>query len=330
MSINTQSLAILKLMADGEFHSGEHLGESLGISRAAVWKILESLSDLGLKIERTRGKGYCVSGGVDFLDESSILSLLPFSVADAFSHISVLPEVASTNQFLLDQINSADGCANASICLAEMQTAGRGRRGRKWQSPFAQNIYLSLSWCFETGIAAMEGLSLAVGVAVVKAVQGIGIEGASLKWPNDILVGESKLGGVLIEIAGDVSGQCQAVVGIGLNVQMSESEMGSVEQPWTDLHGLSSRVPKRNDIVASLLAQLFPVVSTYESKGFSVYQEEWESLCHHIGRDVALSTPSQKIKGVMTGVDASGALRIRVGAEEQTYVGGEVSLRVSQ
>ncbi len=329
MSINTQSLALLKLMADGEFHSGEHLGESLGVSRAAVWKILESLSDLGLKIERTRGKGYCVSGGVDFLDESLIRGFLPSSVADAFSQVYVLPEVASTNQFLLDQISSVDGCANASICLAEMQTAGRGRRGRKWQSPFAQNIYLSLSWCFETGIAAMEGLSLAVGVTVVKAVQDLGIEGVSLKWPNDILVGESKLGGVLIEIAGDVSGQCQAIIGIGLNVQMSESVMDSVEQPWADLNGLSDRVPRRNKIVASLLEQLFPVVSVYESKGFSCYRAEWESLCHHIGQDVILSTPSQKIEGTMVGVDDSGALRISVEGEEQVYVGGEVSLRVS-
>ncbi len=330
MSINTQSLALLKLMADGGFHSGEHLGESLGISRAAVWKILESMSDLGLKIERTRGKGYCVSGGVDFLDESLICGFLPPAIADAFSQISVLPEVASTNQFLLDQINSVGGCANASVCLAEMQTAGRGRRGRVWQSPFAQNIYLSLSWCFETGIAAMEGLSLAVGVAVVKAIRGLGIEGASLKWPNDILVGEAKLGGVLIEIAGDVSGQCQAIIGIGLNVQMSESVMGAVEQPWADLNGLSARVPKRNEIAASLLAQLFPLVSTYESKGFSFYREEWESLCHHVGCDVVLSSPSQKTEGTMLGVDASGALRISVAGEEQTHVGGEVSLRVSK
>ncbi|MFL0801891.1 MAG: bifunctional biotin--[acetyl-CoA-carboxylase] ligase/biotin operon repressor BirA [Agarilytica sp.] len=328
--MNTQSLLLLKLMADGEFHSGEHLGESLGVSRAAVWKILESLSDLGLKIERTRGKGYCVSGGVDFLDESLIRGRLPASVADFFSQIIVLPEVASTNQFLLDQINSADGCANGSICLAEMQTAGRGRRGRKWQSPFAQNIYLSLSCCFETGIAAMEGLSLAVGVSVVKAIRDLEIEGVSLKWPNDILVDESKLGGVLIEIAGDVSGQCQAIIGIGLNVQMSDSVMGSVEQPWTDLHSLVAQIPKRNEIIGSLLKQLFPVVSTYETKGFSAYQAEWESLCPHIGREVVLTTPSQKIEGTMVGVDASGALRVCVGGEEQTYVGGEVSLRAFQ
>ncbi len=330
MSINTQSIALLKLMADGEYHSGEHLGESLGISRAGVWKMLESLSDLGLKIERIRGKGYCVSGGVDFLDESMIRGFLPSSVADAFSQFFVLPEVGSTNQFLLDQINSVNGCANASICLAEMQMAGRGRRGRKWQSPFAQNVYLSLSWCFETGIAAMEGLSLAVGVAVVKAVQSLGVEGVSLKWPNDILVGESKLGGVLIEIAGDVSGQCQAVIGIGLNVQMGESVMEEVEQPWSDLGSLSSQVPKRNEIVASLLEQLFPVVSTYESKGFSCYRAEWESLCRHIDQEVVLSTPSQKIEGTMVGVDDSGALRVSVKGEEQIYVGGEVSLRVSQ
>ncbi len=141
---------------------------------------------------------------------------------------------------------------------------------------------------------------------------------------------ESKLGGVLIEIAGDVSGQCQAIIGIGLNVQMSDSVMGSVEQPWTDLHSLVAQIPKRNEIIGSLLKQLFPVVSTYETKGFSAYQAEWESLCPHIGREVVLTTPSQKIEGTMVGVDASGALRVCVGGEEQTYVGGEVSLRAFQ
>lgn len=328
MSLNTQALALLRLMADGDFHSGEVLGERLGVSRAAVWKILESFSVLGLEITRVRGKGYCVCGGVDFLDGSKIHGLLPPEIADAFSELAVFPEVSSTNQVLLDRINSGQNCVNASVCLAEMQSAGRGRRGRVWQSPFAQNIYLSLSWCFESGIAAMEGLSLAVGLGVVRSLKSLGLQDVGLKWPNDIICDNAKLGGVLIEIAGDVGGQCQAVIGIGINVRMNAESMREVDQPWVDLCALVDNVPPRNKIVAALLEHLFPIVSNYESKGFACYRSEWQEHCHHIGRSVCLETTSERIEGEMLGVDDSGSLCLEVDGQERSFIGGEVSLRL--
>lgn len=328
MSINSQSIELLKLMSDGEYHSGEALGQSLGISRAGIWKILESLSPYGLEIERVRGKGYCVRGGVDFLDEFSIRQRMAGESLALCSGLHIEQETASTNQVLLDRINSGNPCENASVVFAEMQSAGRGRRGRIWQSPFAQNIYMSFAWRFESGIAAMEGLSLAVGLGVVKALNALGFEQASLKWPNDILSGDAKLGGVLIEIAGDVGGQCYAVIGVGLNVGMHEGAMQGVGQPWTSLQKLSGQNVSRNVVAAAILDALIPMVGSFESIGFSRYRSDWEGCCPHIGKRVLLETPSGAVHGVMLGVDDTGSLVMSVDGVEQIFVGGEISLRV--
>ncbi len=328
MSLNSKTLALLRLMADGAFHSGEALGRALGVSRAAVWKMLDGFSGVGLDVQRVRGKGYRICDGVDFLDNIEISRFMSSSVNELCSELLILPETASTNQVLLDRINSGESFDRACVCLAEMQTAGRGRRGRKWQSPFAKNIYLSFSWCFENGIAGMEGLSLAVGLGVVKSLKALGVGDVGLKWPNDIICGEAKLGGVLIEIAGDVGGRCQAVIGVGVNVRMSEESMSGVDQPWVDLGGLLESVPSRSQIVASLLDSLLPIVGDYESKGFAYYRLEWEELCQHIGQLVSLETSATRIKGKMLGVDASGSLRLEVKGMEQTFIGGEVSLRL--
>ncbi len=330
MTINSQSIALLKLMSDGQYHSGEALGDALGISRAGVWKILEGLSSFGLDIERVRGKGYCVCGGVDFLDEETLRQKLSSTSLRASSCLTVAQEVSSTNQVLLDQINSGVSTEKASVVFAEMQTSGRGRRGRTWQSPFAQNIYMSLAWQFESGIAAMEGLSLAVGVGVVRALQSLGFDGVSLKWPNDVLSSDAKLGGVLIEIAGDVGGQCYAVIGVGLNVGMREASMGEVEQPWTSLAQVAGKEVSRNDVAAALVNALVPIVSTFEKDGFSFYRSEWEDNCAHIGRRVLLSAPTGSVLGEMLGVDDSGSLRLNVDGQEKLFMGGEVSLRASE
>ncbi len=328
MSLNSKTIVLLGLMADGAFHSGEVLGEALGVSRAAVWKMLDGFSGLGLDVQRVRGKGYRICGGIDFLDDAEILSFLPASVNELFCELLILPEAVSTNQVLLDRINSGENFDQVRVCLAEMQTAGRGRRGRKWQSPFARNIYLSFSCCFENGIAGMEGLSLAVGLGVVKSLKALGVVEVGLKWPNDIICGEAKLGGVLIEIAGDVGGRCQAVIGVGVNVRMSEESMKDVDQPWIDLDGLLKSVPSRSQIAASLLDSLLPIVGDYESKGFAHYRLEWQELCQHIGQTVQLETSSAKTKGKMLGVDDSGSLCLEVAGVEQTFIGGEVSLRL--
>lgn len=327
MNLNEKILAVIGLLSDGEFHSGEELGEVLGVTRAAVWKQVQALESLGVKLESVRGKGYRIEDGVDLLDQKAIHSKLTDSTKEKLSHLELVPELASTNQYLLDKLNTSGGLSSAHICMSEMQTAGRGRRGRTWQSPFAKNIYFSCVWHFENGVAGMEGLSLAVGVAIVRALEKIGLKKASLKWPNDILVEQAKLGGVLIEIAGDVAGDCDAVIGVGLNVSMPEEAMTEVDQPWVSLSQCVSRATDRNGIAAALINCLFEVMKEFERGGFAALKNEWESYCTHLGKGVSLQTPSESFEGRMLGVSESGSLRLEVNGEEKEFLGGEVSLR---
>lgn len=325
--MNSTQQLLIKCLADGCFHSGEELGREAGVSRAAVWKHLQQLDALGIDVTRQKGRGYVVVGGLSLLDADRMQSLLTAEAAALLSALDILLQTESTNQYLLDQVASSG--AHAQVCFAERQTRGRGRRGRHWVSPFAANIYMSMSWRFTQGVAALEGLSLAIGVAVCDALQAMGFEHLQLKWPNDILLGGRKLAGILIELAGDVSGECYVVVGLGLNVNMPNSMAMQIDQPWTDLASISTGLPDRNRIAAMLLNGLIPLLSRYEQDGFGRYRGAWESRNAYQGQRVNLITPATTVSGVMLGVSGSGGLRLQVDGLEQVYLGGEVSLRIA-
>lgn len=328
VAFSEKQLLLLKLMADGHWHSGESLGALLGVSRAAVWKVLEGICDHGVQITRVRGKGYCIEGGLSLLDEHSIRAQLPSGVSDRVSQIHVLSEVTSTNDFLLAQVNQSPERDGNMICLAEMQTKGRGRRGRAWQSPYARSLIFSVSQAFDAGVAAMEGLSLAVGLALAEGLSALGCPHVCLKWPNDILIGQAKLGGVLIEIAGDAAGRCHAVVGVGINISIPQEAMTSVEQPWCNLASVVENVATRSEIAAMLTGNVLRILQSFESVGFKHYKEVWESYSAHIGQNVRLTTPAGVIDGCMQGVSEKGALRLEVDGDMQEFIGGEISLRL--
>ena len=210
--INTK---LLKVLADGEFHSGEELGTVMGVSRAAVWKQLQKLEDLQLTLESQKGRGYRLSGGLDLLDIEQIRAALPTGARGVADRITILPQIESTNSEATQRILAGD--AHGICVVAEQQTAGRGRRGRQWLSPFARNLYFSVVWEFSSGAAAPEGLSLGVGVAVARALKRLGVSSPSLKWPNAVLLEERKVAAILLEIAEDPAGICQVIIGIGLN-----------------------------------------------------------------------------------------------------------------
>ena len=193
---------LINLLADDAHHSGEELGEHLGIE------------ELGLQLESVKGKGYCLLGSIELLDAKIIHQHLDAEIKTTLRSISIFPEIESTNGYLLKQAD-----IDFHLCLAERQTAGRGRRGRPWISPFARNIYFSLGWRSNSGISALKGLSLLVGCAVIRVLRKIGLQKPGLKWPNDILAAEKKLAGILVEIRGDLAGECELVIGIGLNYQ---------------------------------------------------------------------------------------------------------------
>lgn len=328
LDIQLPQLELLHLLADGCEHSGQELANILGVSRTSIWKQLAKLDALGIELVSRPGHGYCIAGGLDLLSQSQILNALNGCCVDSIDKIIVLNAVDSTNAFLLRQ----EPAERITICLAECQTAGRGRRGRTWVSPFAKNIYLSLKITVESGINAFEGLSLAVGVASARALRSLNISELQLKWPNDLLWRGRKLGGILIEVVGDPAGRCHIVVGIGLNVTSEKSMQTSIEQSWASLadigQALSIDVPGRSAIAAAMLNEIIPLLANYEQKDFSHYREEWQSLNAHAGKEVDIHVGANVMSGVAVGVNAVGALILQTQDKgEMIFHGGEVSLR---
>lgn len=317
---------VLQLLADGEVHSGEELGRALGVSRTAVWKQLKKLEELGIRPVSVKGRGYRLENGLELLDEGRLRAALSPAAQRLIGELELWGSIDSTNTRALSRAQAGD--AGGLACLAEHQSAGRGRRGRKWVSPYGRNIYLSLVWEFTTGAAAMEGLSLAVGVAIVRALEASGVEGVQLKWPNDVLWQGRKLAGVLLEMTGDAAGLCQVVVGIGINVAMLPGEAEGIDQEWISVHAIRPGV-SRNDLAANLLNQLLPILADYQQSGFAALREEWESLDSYSGREVEIRAGDQLTYGQVLGLSDSGALRLQTAGGEQLIYGGEASLRRS-
>lgn len=314
-------LTLLKLLKDGRFHSGQALGAALGISRSAVWKQLQHLeADLGLSIHKVRGRGYQLSAPLTLLNSVEIREHLP----GCDWPLLVFDSIDSTNAEALRSIER--GMAAPFLVLAERQTAGRGRRGRKWVSPFAENIYYSLVLRIEGGMRQLEGLSLVVGLAVMQTLRDLGIAGAGLKWPNDVLVGEKKIAGILLELVGDPADVCHVVLGVGINVNMQMAD--EVDQQWTSMHLEAGRAFDRNLLVARLGGVLQEYLGRHQAAGFSALQAEWERGHLWQGRAVSLIAGVNRIDGEVMGIDGQGALRLKVDGVEKVFSGGELSLRL--
>lgn len=313
---------LLELLKDGRFHSGQALGQALGVSRSAIWKQLQLLeAELGLVIHKVRGRGYQLATPITLLSSAEIGRS---SISSGSWDIRILDSTDSTNAQALRSIE--EGSVAPFLVLAERQTVGRGRRGRKWVSPFAENIYYSLVLRMDGGLRQLEGLSLVVGLAVMHTLREYGILGAGLKWPNDVLVGQKKVAGILLELVGDPADVCHVVLGIGINVNMQSAE--EIDQEWTSVRLESGKVIDRNQLVARLNEVLVSYLERHRLNGFSAIQGEWEQGHLWQGRAVSLIAGVNKIDGVVLGIDRQGALRLSVEGEEKTYSGGELSLRL--
>ncbi|SJM95480.1 bifunctional biotin--[acetyl-CoA-carboxylase] ligase/biotin operon repressor BirA [Crenothrix polyspora] len=326
MAITDKQKKLLVLVADGEFHSGEELAEALGLSRSAIWKQLSGLAELGLHYTGVSGRGYRLERRLELLNHAKISAALnDFSRA---SHVlfEIHDQLDSTNSYLVQK--SLHGAASGSACFAEHQTAGKGRRGRDWVSPFGGNIYLSILWRFpHNGLGEIAGLSLAIGVAVIRALKHLQIPDIGLKWPNDVCYQGKKLGGILIEVSGEAAGPCAAVIGVGLNVFLSGSEAEKINQPWTDLSKiLGQRKISRNTLAACLLNELIPVLIDFEQSGIKTYLEEWRQYDVLKGNAARLFVGNQVIDGIVQGIDDNGLLLLEhLGGRIQSYASGEVS-----
>ncbi|MCP5162474.1 MAG: biotin--[acetyl-CoA-carboxylase] ligase [Hahellaceae bacterium] len=319
---------LLELLADGNFHSGQEIGECLGVSRTSVWKMVNAGLPLGIDLDVQKGVGYRIPGGLDLLDEEAINHWLASNAPGKVCYHQ-FNEIESTNAYLMDSMHSVDEGV-VHICAAEMQTDGRGRRGKVWCSPFGQNLYVSIAFHLSGGGERLSGLSLVVGIAVVQAIEAFGFSGVKLKWPNDIYVHDEKLGGILVELTGSPADGWKVVVGVGLNVYMKDGEVSkSIDQRWTSLvvsGGRDLGNISRNAVLLCLLDCIFKTLAQYELSGFSGFMDEWHRLDYLQGKVVQVLGTDKS--GVVLGVQSDGALRLRMSNGGNLVVNaGEVSVR---
>jgi len=318
---------LLTLLADGGFHSGADLARALGISRTAVWNKMRDLQGLGLELNAVSGKGYRLAQPLELLDAAEILDSLSAAAKAKLAGLEIHGQLDSTNTYLMAK--AASGAPGGTACLAESQTQGRGRIGRVWQSPFGGHVSLSLLWRFADH-AAVAGLSLAVGVAIIRTLRQAGVEEVGLKWPNDILWRERKLGGILLEVSGEAHGRCAVVIGIGLNVRLPPLAGLAIDQAWTDLSQISAGPPpSRNKLAALLLEELLQLLADYPEQGLRAYLAEWRQWHCYVGREVTLQAGDKTIAGVVVDITDEGLLVLDCGeAGLKPFASGDVRLRL--
>lgn len=311
---------VLRLLQDGEFHSGESLGHALGVSRAAVWKRLQHLeAELGLSLHRVRGRGYRLPSPLSLLDQARIEA----DARMAGWALVLCDSIDSTNAEVLRRL--AGGASAPLLVIAESQESGRGRRGREWVSPFGENLYYSLGLRLEAGYP-LDGLSLTVGLAVQQAIASFGCD-AGLKWPNDVLVDGCKVAGILLELSGEPGGSCHVVIGIGINVNMLPGSV-AIDQAWTSLRAQCGYLIDRTALAVALSDALRHYLARHEAEGFAGLREDWEAAHLWQGAEASLLAGPRRTDGRILGVDHLGALRLEVAGQELLFSGGELSLRL--
>jgi len=316
---------LLQRLAAGPV-SGDELAREAGLTRAAVWKRIESLRRAGIEVTATRGRGYTLAQPLDLLQRQAILDAMPAQARKGVHSLEVLWSVDSTNSELLRRSTSVVG---ASVLLAERQTGGRGRRGRQWASPLAANLYLSVARSFSGGLARLGGLGLVAGVAAGEALHQAGFGQVQLKWPNDLVVAERKLGGLLVEGSGENAGPARAVLGLGLNVRMPASAAAAIDQPWTELAALPASTPSRNALAAVLLAHLLPALERFDVDGLAPFLPRYARLDALRGRLVDVSTHTGPMAGTCTGIAEDGALCLDTVDGPRRFHAGETSVRAA-
>ncbi|MBD8146554.1 bifunctional biotin--[acetyl-CoA-carboxylase] ligase/biotin operon repressor BirA [Pantoea agglomerans] len=310
-------LKLVDILSDGEFHSGEQLGETLGMSRAAINKHIQTLKSWGLDVYTVTGKGYSLSAPIQLLDEQAILSQV------TQGNVSVIPVIDSTNQYLLERMHEME---SGAACIAEYQQAGRGRRGRQWFSPFGANLYMSMYWRLEQGPAAAMGLSLVIGIIMAETLRSLGADDVRVKWPNDIYLNDRKLAGILVELTGKTGDAAQIVIGAGINLAMRTADASQINQGWINLQEAGVTV-NRNELAARLINSLREALSLFEQEGLTPFVARWAALDNFINRPVKLLIGEREVHGIARGVDSQGGLLLEQDGEIKAWVGGEISLR---
>ena len=322
---------VFQRLDDRGYQSGEALAEDLSVTRAAVWKAVEQLRELGVTLDAQTSKGYRLSPGVSALDADRIREWLPAAVRARIETLQVEWSLDSTNTKLLDALPPAAGAA--AVMLAEHQWGGRGRRGRGWVAPPGGAVCLSVAWQYQDMPADLSALSLVTGLAVADALQSLGVQGVQLKWPNDLVTGRGKLGGILIEMRAEAGGPVHVVIGIGINVLLDEAARQTIAATGNvadDLHAQPSPVPARNAVAAAILARLVLALEAFPRQGLTPLLPDWQRRDALQDREVRIENAGEITRGVARGIDAHGALLVETPGGVQRFVSGEVSVRLER
>ena len=324
--MNALSFAVLRRLAEGEFQSGAALAHAFDVSRGTIWNAIRAIESAGLRVYKVRGRGYRLPQSLSLLTREAIEA----HISDGASRfaLDIVDAVPSTNTLLLAR--AAAGAGSGEVVIAEWQTRGRGRLGRAWHAGPCGALTFSLVWRFAKGAAALAGLSLAVGLALARALERVGAADVRLKWPNDIVWRGRKLAGILIEMQGDALGPSTVVIGVGLNVRVSPEALAAIGQPAVDLETVLGKAVDRNRVLGAILAELGAVLDRFEAGGFAPFRTEWEARHAHRDRPIELSSGGgAATRGIARGVGDDGALLVETSAGLKSFHSGDVTLRAA-
>ncbi|MGX9461115.1 bifunctional biotin--[acetyl-CoA-carboxylase] ligase/biotin operon repressor BirA [Shewanella sp. A14] len=307
---------ILACLHHEHFVSGEVIAQSLALSRAAVNQHIDALKDYGIEIYSVKGRGYKLATPVSLVNESLLINGVD-------GRCFYFDETTSTNAFMLAH---ASELKSGDVCIAEYQSAGRGRRGRQWLSPYGHHIYASMFWRLHCDINKASGMSLVVGCSIVKTLADLGVEGLGLKWPNDIYLDHKKLAGILVEISHSGLHKTDVVIGFGINMSMSAEQGELIDQPWSDLSCLTN-IPDKTELLIELHKTLKADLQLFEQEGLVSFLDRWNEFDLFIHREVSLLMAPNVVSGICRGIDKQGALLLETEQGIKRYIGGEISLR---
>lgn len=317
---------LIAILNDGKVHSGSSLGEQLNISRNAIWKHVKQLIKYGVAVKSVQSTGYQLEQPLILLDTQQIKKNITYHGKLTINKLDIFGSLDSTSTYLQQHpIKKFDAL---KICLAETQTAGRGRLGRAWYSPFGANIYLSCAWQVAKDMSELSGFSLVIALAVTAALKEFGINELSIKWPNDVLWRGQKLAGILLEAKAENHSITHIVFSVGLNVNMPVDAKKNINQAWTALNTIFAKPQDRNKVVGLIISHLLKNIDQIEQVGFASFIKNWQQYDHLAGEKITLYSGNQTIVGTVKGINAQGFLLLqRADGQITAYSSGDVSTK---
>jgi BirA family biotin operon repressor/biotin-[acetyl-CoA-carboxylase] ligase len=321
---------LLTLLADGGLHSGAKLAAELGVTRAAIWKSIAELRARGIAVLSLDRRGYRLPAPVELLDARQLCEMARAVGCEPDARFELQFELGSTSDLLYAATAPPPGAPR--VLFAELQSAGRGRRGRTWHAPFASGLTFSIGWSFAETPPDIAALSLAMGVQAAQALHDIGATGVRLKWPNDLLLGHRKLGGLLAQLRSETGGPGYVVIGLGLNLDIHPAGRAAIiaavdTSPGDVREALGGAVPQRNRTAAIVSSAMLQGLAVFERQGFAPFAQRWAELDALRDAPVRLLQGTDVLEGIARGVDRDGALLVEREGRMQRFVSGDVTLR---